>query len=237
MGRKEALGAPGLCVEETVTGAGLDPSVVKAAEVAGVPRAHLEEMARVVQQQQQGRSSGLTHFPAARGKPKPTKRPDPLSESEEEDEPAPKARQADPMTSAVTTLTKIAEELIKQQKRSESLEGLLDGAGSGGAELEAGVQGSNKEPRAERVEEELDLSVQGNRSSNERRLCSKIAAAWNQSRASVGKVWLSATLPQHNQVPLVARRDCRQPQRRPVRRSLRAGTAGFGGGGPAIDRP
>ena len=119
---------------------GLDPDVLKAAREAGVPEAHLAQMAAL----------------AAKGRPKMTDVPVParprktsvLSESEEEEgadtEEEGGGTAADAtLVTAVSKLTKIAEHLAAKKKKEKGLEAVLDGVSSGHSES-TGVVGARK---------------------------------------------------------------------------------------------
>ena len=128
-------GAPKPCPAQQVKflpEAGLDPDVLRSAREAGIPEAHIKQMAAL----------------AAKGKPKlsdtplPPRRPvkkNVLSESEDEedelvDATEPESASEVTLTTAVSKLTQIAEHLVKRKKKEKGLEAVLDGVGSGSSE-------------------------------------------------------------------------------------------------------
>ncbi|OLQ11504.1 hypothetical protein AK812_SmicGene4650 [Symbiodinium microadriaticum] len=120
---------------------GLDPTVVQSARTAGIPEAHLAEMARLTQT----RSVTLGDLPR-RGR-----QLDPLGEdlSEEEGEPKPHGSQrsepTDTVAEALVKLTSIVDQLSGKKKRN-SLEEILDEApGPGAAESSSISSGSRRQ--------------------------------------------------------------------------------------------
>ena len=120
---------------------GLDPTVVQSARTAGIPEAHLAEMARLTQT----RSVTLGDLPR-RGR-----QLDPLGEdlSEEEGEPKPQGSQrsepTDTVAEALVKLTSIVDQLSGKKKRN-SLEEILDEApGPGAAESSSISSGSRRQ--------------------------------------------------------------------------------------------
>ena len=107
---------------------GLDPAVVRAAQTAGVPDSHLEEMSRLVR-----RTPGtLVDQPARtnRGRVLRAEPDDPLDDEEYLPEEADAQDvPSDPMQAAVMRLTEIAASLTAQKKKDTSLDALLDASG------------------------------------------------------------------------------------------------------------
>ena len=110
----------------------LDPAVVQSARMAGVPEAHLVEMARLTSLNKGRLSEG-----AKPAKPR-VMRAGPLDESGDEaevDVEVPVAPEpADQVAFATHKLTAIAESLTASKRKPETLEALLDEPASGSAE-------------------------------------------------------------------------------------------------------
>ena len=146
--------------------AGLDPDVLRSAREAGIPEAHISQMAAL----------------AAKGKPKLTDAPLPprrpakknvLSESEDEEEELVEATEPESasevtLTTAVSKLTQIAEHLVNRKKKEKGLEAVLDGIGSGSSES-SGLAGPRRHSAALRAlqkalvtqPEEIVKSIEG----------------------------------------------------------------------------
>ncbi len=129
---------PGLSAQ--LGGGGLDPEVVKSARDAGIPEAHIAQMAAL---SSKGRSK-MVDVPVPARPRKATV----LSESEEEED-ADTAEEeggsADnaSLVTAVTKLTKIAQHLTARRKKEKGLDAVLDGVGSGMSETSS-VVGTRK---------------------------------------------------------------------------------------------
>lgn len=131
---------------------GLDESTVAAALQAGIPPAHLEELAGVVST----KPVRLEDLP----RKKPTAKADPLDESEEEAE----EEEADngglvetgarPMTpeaevsQALAKLTKICSSLVDGKKRTDGLEALLEGSGLASSSDSSSIPASRRNAAA-----------------------------------------------------------------------------------------
>lgn len=121
---------PGLTRPPVVGVGALDADVVQSARAAGVPEDHIAEMARLAMR---GKTK-LQGLPAPRSRARSSQNP--LSESEdeeveqEEDQGGASGTEPTQLVAAVTQLTKIASHLTNQKKKGQTLDALLDGAGS-----------------------------------------------------------------------------------------------------------
>lgn len=127
---------------------GMDLEVLRSAREAGVPDSQISQMLEL----------------ASKGKPQLTDVPPPrkkvsiLSDSEEEDEEelqeatdtAASGGESKVLVSAVSKLTKIASQLAARRKKDRSLEGVLDGVGSGASES-SGLTGTRRHAAALRA--------------------------------------------------------------------------------------
>ena len=115
---------------------GMDPAVVRAAQEAGIPQNHLEEMAKVM-----SRSQGKMRLSDEVNKPKAQKvsAADPLDDDDylPEEAAAPSAP-SNPMEAAILRLTDIASQLAGQKKKDTSLEAILDASGGGSGSQDSG---------------------------------------------------------------------------------------------------
>ena len=121
---------PGLTRPPVVGVGALDADVVQSARAAGVPEDQIAEMARLAMR---GKTK-LQDLPAPRSRARSSQNP--LSESEdeeveqEEDQGGASGTEPTQLVAAVTQLTKIASHLTNQKKKGQTLDALLDGAGS-----------------------------------------------------------------------------------------------------------
>ena len=126
----------------------IDLEVLRSAREAGVPDSQISQMLDLA-------SKGK---PALSDVPPPRKKVSVLSESEDEEEE--EAEEAEEvalsggdnkvLVSAVSKLTKIASQLAARRKKDRSLEGVLDGVGSGASES-SGLTGSRRHAAALRA--------------------------------------------------------------------------------------
>ena len=129
-------------------GEGFDLEVVRSAREAGVPESQIVQMLEIAEKGK----------PQLSDVPPPRKKVSILSDSEdEEDEEADEEEEAASssgnnkvLVSAVSKLTKIASQLASRRKKDRSLEGVLDGVGSGASES-SGLAGSRRHAAALRA--------------------------------------------------------------------------------------
>ena len=129
-------------------GEGFDLEVVRSAREAGVPESQIVKMLEVAEK---GR-------PQLGDVPPPRRKVNILSDSEdEEDEEAEEVEEAvsssgnnKVLVSAVSKLTKIASQLASRRRKDRSLEGVLDGVGSGASES-SGLAGTRRHAAALRA--------------------------------------------------------------------------------------
>lgn len=125
---------------------GANMNIVNSARQAGVPEKQIREMLELAMK---GRSK-LPDFPAAETR---KHRKNVLSETEDEEEEAaePGLPEGDPLAVAVTKLTQIASHLTAEKKKSNSLEAILEGAGSVGLSETPGSSSSRRQAAALRA--------------------------------------------------------------------------------------
>ena len=131
----------------------LDPAVAKAAEDAGIPEAHIAEIARLLRKQKKvmpdepgakmsgakasGDSGvGLQDFLDDEAEP---------YEDEDEEEALPSQ---DPMHAALLQLTEIATQLSASRRRENTLDAILDSSGGAGSQADIGNAGSSSRRNA-----------------------------------------------------------------------------------------
>ena len=127
---------------------GMDLEVLRSAREAGVPDSQISQMLELA-------SKGK---PQLTDVPPPRKRVSILSDSEDEDEEelqdatdtAASGGESKVLVSAVSKLTKIASQLAARRKKDRSLEGVLDGVGSGASES-SGLTGTRRHAAALRA--------------------------------------------------------------------------------------
>ncbi|CAE7225299.1 unnamed protein product [Symbiodinium necroappetens] len=113
---------------------GLDPGVVQSARSAGIPEAHLFQMASLVRK----KNPGLGDHPKQTAREDALGEPIEEEEGEEQDEPGFAGGPGGSMEKALIKLTDIVSLLAKQKNKKASLEELLDESGSTGEALSSG---------------------------------------------------------------------------------------------------
>ena len=128
--RPSAIRPPkrGVETEQGESYMGLDPAVVQAARTAGIPEAHLKEMANLVGKNKPKLSERSKDVQL----PPPPRRDLILDETdqEEDDVELPTGAGMDQLTVAISKLTAIAADLAKAKKKPTTLDQILDGSGS-----------------------------------------------------------------------------------------------------------